>query len=137
MKSLIFEVVVRFFQPLMLLFSVFMLITGHDRPGGGFSGGLIAAAAFVMHSLASGVSSAQRSLRIEPRALAAWGLVIALAAAALPWLGGHPFLYGQWAEFVLPIAGAVELGTPLLFDLGVYLLVIGATLKIMFSLGEL
>lgn len=134
MPSLILSTAARYLLPLLLLFSVFLLLRGHDEPGGGFVGGLVGAAAFVLVGIAAGVDQARRLLRVDPRAALAAGLLLAVASG-LPGVAlGRPFLTGWWVT--LPVAGGAKLGTPLLFDLAVYLVVLGAALTIVFALME-
>lgn len=134
MFSLILSTAVRYLFPLMLLFSVFLLLRGHNEPGGGFVGGLVVAAAFSFYAIAYGVPVARRTLGIDPRALIGIGLLVALGSGLLPVFAGLPFMTGLWTESELPILGKV--GTPMLFDVGVYLVVIGVMLTIIFTLAE-
>ena len=135
MSSLILSTAARLLLPLLLLFSVFLLLRGHHEPGGGFAGGLVAAAAFSLLMVAFDVPTARRSLGLDPRTLIGIGLVIALASGMVGPLTGRPFLTGVWGYLPLP-GGAVDLGTPLLFDVGVYLVVVGTALTIILALGE-
>lgn len=136
MTSLILQTATRLLQPILLLFSLVLLLRGHDSPGGGFVGGLAAAAAFALNAMAYGVPAARRSLRLDPRSLAGAGLVVAVASASLSLALGRPFMSGTWMTVGLPELAHVQVGTPLLFDLGVYLVVLGATLTIVFGLAE-
>lgn len=134
MKSVILTTTNRFLMGLLLVFSVFLLLRGHNLPGGGFTGGLVAAAAFSLHALAFGVPSARRLLRLAPRTIMGFGLLVALVSGLLAWLHGRPLLTGLWDHTPLPVVG--KLGTPLLFDVGVYLVVLSITLLIVFALAE-
>lgn len=134
MTSLVLSTATRFLLPLMLLFSLFLLFRGHNDPGGGFVGGLVAATGVVLYALAYGVETAQRLLRVHPRVLIAIGSLCALGSGALACLSGRPFLTGLWSVYELPVVGKV--GTPLVFDVGVYVTVVGVTLLIIFSLAE-
>lgn len=136
MTSLILQTAARVLQPLMLFVSVFLLLRGHDHPGGGFVGGLVAAAAFGLQVMAFGAKTAWDAMRVEPRTLMGVGLVLALGAGALPLLGGRALFTSLWLRADLPGIGAVALGTPLVFDVGVYLVVAGATLAALFALEE-
>ncbi len=136
MSSLVLRTTARFLLPLMLLFSIFLLLRGHNEPGGGFIAGLVAAAAFALHGMAHGVPAARSTLRFEPRSLIGAGLLVALASGLLPVLTGLPFLTGLWTELSLPLSGSSLAGTPVIFDLGVFLVVLGVTLMILFSLAE-
>ena len=135
MTSLILRSATRRLTPLILFFSLFLLLQGHDAPGGGFVGGLTAAAAFVLHGVAFGTRATLEALRIAPIRIAGAGLVIALVACFVPLLGRKSFLAGWWGD--LPVGrGGVQVGSPLLFDLGVYVLVIGTALTVIFSVAE-
>lgn len=123
-------------KPLILLFSVFLLFRGHNDPGGGFAGGLVAAAAFCLDAFARNVLDARRSLRLYPKLLIGVGLLVALGSGLPGLLLDSAFLGGQWYTLYLPVYGEVKLGTPLLFDVGVYLAVIGVTLTIVMTLME-
>ncbi len=136
MTSFILLTTARLLLPLLLMFSVFLFLRGHNEPGGGFVAGLVAAIAWVLYALASDTAQAYQALRIEPRALIGWGLLAALVSGLPGLLLGQPFLTAQWMELALPGGGTLELGTPLLFDLGVYLTVVGVTLTSVFALSE-
>ena len=138
MTSRILQTATRFMMPLLLLFSVFLFLRGHNHPGGGFIGGLVGAAAFALYALAYGVAAARQVLRLDARTLLAAGLLIVLSVAVLPLALGLPLLAHRhfWIEPALPGFGQLPLGTPLLFDLGVYLIVVGAALTIILTLAE-
>ncbi|MBN1666555.1 MAG: Na+/H+ antiporter subunit B [Anaerolineales bacterium] len=133
-QSLILSTASRYLLPLLLLFSIFLLLRGHNEPGGGFVGGLVAAAAFALHAIAFDVPSTRYLLRVEPLVLIGTGLLMAAASGLFGLLVGEPFMTALWSTRELPVLG--KLGTPLLFDLGVYLVVLGITLKIVFVLAE-
>jgi multicomponent Na+:H+ antiporter subunit B len=132
--SLILSTAARLLLPLLLLFSVFLLLRGHNEPGGGFVGGLVVAAAFALYALAEGVETARRALRVSTQTIIAAGLLVAAVSAVLPLLAGLPAMTGLWLENEVPIVGKV--GTPLLFDVGVYLTVAGVTLRIILNMAE-
>ena len=134
MGSLILSTATRYLMPLLMIFSIFLLIRGHNEIGGGFVGGLVAAAALVLYAISSNVASARRILRIEPHYLVGLGLLTALVSGLVPWLSGQPFLTGVWYDQPVPVVG--KIGTPLFFDIGVYMVVVGVTLMIMFTLAE-
>ena len=136
MRSLILQTATRFLITLLLLFSLFLLVRGHHLPGGGFAGGLVAAGAFGLHSLAFDERETRRLLRVDPVILTAAGLVVALVSGLPGLLSGQPYLTARWGYLPLPGALRVELGTPLLFDLGVYFAVLGTTLTIILALEE-
>ena len=134
MPSLVLKTATRYLIPLMLMFSVFLLLSGHNAPGGGFVGGLLASAAFSLYAIAYGFDVARDTLTIEPRRLIGVGLSLALLSGLLSIALGYPFMTGKWDTTELPAIG--KLGTPLMFDTGVYILVLGVTLMIVFSLAE-
>jgi multicomponent Na+:H+ antiporter subunit B len=133
MTSLILRTATRFLMPLLLLFALFLLLRGHNAPGGGFVAGLVVSAAFVLYSIDSGVAAGRRALLVQPSTLLGVGLLIALASGLPGLLLGRPFMTSLWASISLPSA-TIDLGTPLLFDLGVFLAVIGVVLTIVFTL---
>ncbi len=130
LTSPIFRTAVRVLMPLLLLFAVFLLLRGHNEPGGGFVGGLVAAAAFALYAIAYGVARARHALLVNPLTLLGAGLLIALASGVPATLGGQPYMTAQWA--LEPVA----VGTPALFDIGVFLVVTGVVLMMIFSLAE-
>jgi multicomponent Na+:H+ antiporter subunit B len=136
MNSLILRTVTRFLVTLLLLFSIFLLLRGHNEPGGGFVGGLVAAGAFALYGLAYDEASARAALRVNTRSLIAVGLLVAGASGLIPLLAGRPFLTGLWGAVDLFGVTSLELGTPLLFDIGVYLAVLGVTLTIILTMAE-
>jgi len=134
--SLVLRTAAGILKPLMLLFSVFLLLRGHNDPGGGFAGGLVAAAGFCLDAFARNVTDARRSLRVYPKLLIGIGLLVALASGLPGLLLDNAFLGGQWVSLAIPLVGEVKVGTPLVFDVGVYLAVIGITLTIVMTLME-
>ncbi len=134
MNSLILSATVRFLISILLMFSIIMLFRGHHAPGGGFVGGLVAAAAFSLYALAYDVKASLKLLRLNPRYLIAIGLMISLGSGLVGLLSGDNFLTGLWLMTPLPVIG--KLGTPVTFDIGVYLVVLGASLTIIFALAE-
>ena len=134
MKSLVARAAIRLLMPLLLIYSLFLLFRGHNAPGGGFVGGLVAAAAFTVFAIAFGVQSARDALRISPRNLIAAGLITALISAFFGPFHGEPFMTGAWGSRSYP--GIGKIGTPFLFDVGVYLVVLGVVLTIILSLVE-
>lgn len=131
MNSLILTTGARLLIALFLTFSVYVLLRGHNAPGGGFIGGLIAACGFAILAFASGVAEARAALRLDPRSIGIFGMVCALISGlmALP-LGFEPFA-GIWVT----IAG-YDLSSVMLFDIGVYLAVVGGVLTLIFALEE-
>ena len=136
MNSIILRTAIRFLMPLLILFSWFLLVRGHNQSGGGFAGGLVAAAAFALYSLSYNANEARRVWKISPAVLIASGLLVAVLSGLIGLLAGQPFLTGLWTYVTIPGFGALEVGTPVLFDIGVYLLVFGITITLVFSLEE-
>jgi len=134
MISIILAVAMRYMLPLLLLLAVYLLLHGHNVPGGGFIGGLVASAAFSLYTLANGAEEARKILMIDPRTLMGVGLFALLASGVCGLLLEEPFLTGIWSTVKVPVLGKV--GTPFIFDCGVFLVVIGVTLTFIFSLEE-
>ncbi|QDY70076.1 Na+/H+ antiporter subunit B [Qingshengfaniella alkalisoli] len=137
MKSIILQAASQILVALLLVFSVYMLLRGHNAPGGGFIGGLIGATGFVLHAIACGTEQTRAALRLKPENLAIIGLAMSLLAGLISLPFGDPLLTGQWlflgaseGEKGLPIS------TILLFDIGVYFVVLGAALTIVMALEE-
>lgn len=135
MNSVILKTATRLLFPLLLVFSVFLFIRGHNEPGGGFIGGLVGASAFVLFAMAFGTRITRDLLRLDPRILVGWGLLFALISGIPGMFYGSAFLTGQWS-FPLLFGAELALGTPLIFDIGVYLVVVGFSLAVIFSLEE-
>lgn len=134
MKSLVLRTSTWLMIPVLLLFSVFLLLRGHNLPGGGFVGGLVAASAVLLQLIASGPGEVRRLIPFDVKLLLPAGLLIALFSG-LPALAlGQPFLTGVWVR--LPIWDGLKLGTPTFFDVGVYLVVLGITVQIILSMAE-
>ncbi|WP_187260814.1 MnhB domain-containing protein [Pontibacter beigongshangensis] len=179
MKTLILAVAIRIFIPIFVFFSLYILIRGHNHPGGGFIGGLICAIGFIFHTMTHGPKETsntfftvryyrltpergqgfllhkliilyknlfrkeevrtgsewhKRQFRIDPIFIIASGLFLATTSGVFSLLANQPYMTGVWADYYLPIIG--KPGTPILFDLGVYLLVLGVVLKITFIMAE-
>ena len=128
-RSKILQITVDWLQPLLLLFSLFLLLRGHNAPGGGFSGGLVAGAAFILAALARGTSHVREQLPCSAGFLVRLGLVLGFVAAILPLLLGQPAFTGLWIEPKLPVIGTA--GSFLIFDTGVYLLVMGFVIGVL------
>jgi multisubunit Na+/H+ antiporter MnhB subunit len=136
MTSLILSTAARLIVPVLALFSLFLLFRGHDEPGGGFAGGLVAASAVILVAISVGAQAARRLLMFEAPVIVGAGLGLALVSGLLGVLAGEPVLTGLWIE--VPFGGDVVLkvGTPLVFDIAVFLVVVGATTGIVLGLIE-
>ena len=135
MNTLILRTVAPPITALMLVFSVFVLLRGHNEPGGGFIGGLIAVSALAIYGIAYGVSAVRRAIRFHPLAIAGFGLLIATLSGFLSLFVGAPFMTGLW---IYPSFFGVELAlaTVITFDIGVYFVVLGAISSIALALEE-
>ncbi|GLR64634.1 monovalent cation/H+ antiporter subunit A [Marinospirillum insulare] len=123
--------------PLALLVSAYIFLRGHNMPGGGFIAGLITSVAIIQQYIAHGVDWIKDRLRINYQWLVASGILIAALTGVGSWFFNRPFLTTWYDYFNLPLIGEFELASAMLFDLGVYLTVIGATLMILANLGKL
>lgn len=135
MNSIILRTASPFLVGLTVLFSIYVLLRGHNEPGGGFIGGLIGASAFATYTLAEGAVATRRALVLSPIALAGIGLLIAGASGLASLLFGDAFLTGQW-WFPAFNPELKYLSTVVLFDIGVYLVVVGAILAIIIGLED-
>ena len=135
MNTLIFRTIAPLLTVVMIVFSVFVLLRGHNEPGGGFIGGLIAAAAISIYGMALGPASARRALRVHPLSLAGFGVLIAGLAGLLSMAFGVPFLTGLWRVFAVGDA-EIAISTPLVFDIGVYFTVFGTLAAVALGLED-
>src|SRR5690625_5407759 len=113
----------------MLLLSVFIFLRGHNEPGGGFIGGLIAASAFILYVIAFSPEAGRLTLSVDPNMIIGTGLLSAFAGGVIPVFTGQPFLTGMWVNEVI-FRNEVQMGAPLLFDVGDYLVIIGGIVTI-------
>ncbi len=134
---LILATLSRLLLPLALLISAFIFLRGHNLPGGGFIAGLITSVALILQYVANGVQWTRSRLPLNYHQMAGGGVLLAGATGLASWLFGFPFLTTTFGHFNIPLVGEVELASAMLFDLGVYLTVIGATLLILANLGKL
>ncbi|GGY00335.1 monovalent cation/H+ antiporter subunit A [Litchfieldella qijiaojingensis] len=123
--------------PLALLVAAFIFLRGHNMPGGGFIAGLVTAVALILVYMARGVEWTQNRLDFPYQPVAIGGVAVATLTGLGSWLFGRPFLTSAFGHFHIPLVGDIELATAMLFDLGVYLAVVGATLMILANLGKL
>lgn len=135
MRTVIFRTVAPYLTSLMVLFSIFVLLRGHNEPGGGFIGGLIAASAFAVYGIACGVSPVRRALYFHPMALSGFGLLLATLSGLLSLFFDVPFLTGLWTSPNL-FGVQLDLSTPLFFDIGVYFVVVGSITSVALALEE-
>ncbi len=135
MRTIIFRTIAPYLSALMVLFSIFVLLRGHNEPGGGFIGGLIAASALAIFGIACGVASVRRAIVFHPMGVSGFGLFLAAVAGIPSIFKARAFMTSQWLE--LHVFGVeIALSTPLFFDIGVYLVVVGAIGSIALALEE-
>ncbi|WP_136707371.1 Na+/H+ antiporter subunit A [Agromyces sp. H66] len=134
-RSILVEVLVRLLFHPAIVVSVYLLFVGHNAPGGGFAGGLVAGLALVARYLAGGRYELGEAAPIDAGRLLGTGLLVAAGTATLPLLFGRTVFESSWLETDVPVLGTISIGTSTLFDLGVYLVVVGLVLDILRSLG--
>jgi multicomponent Na+:H+ antiporter subunit B len=133
-RPLILRTASDFLAVLLVVYSIFLLLRGHNDPGGGFIGGLLVTGAFVVYALGHGVAAARRLLRADPRSLIGIGLAVVFLSGCAALFLGRPFLTGLWLDYAVPGIGKVS--TVLLFDVGVYVVVLGTVTLILFSVAD-
>lgn len=136
MISLILATVSRLVLPILVLFSLHLMLRGHNEPGGGFIAGLMTAAALVLQYIAHNSQYVRANLRLNYRVLLGAGLALAGGTGVAAFFYGSAFLEHRFGHFHLPLLGDVELATALAFDVGVYLVVVGMALLVISALGE-
>jgi multisubunit Na+/H+ antiporter MnhB subunit len=132
MNSVILKTATRLMVGLMLVFSVYLLLRGHHEPGGGFAAAIVAGTAFALFSITEGPNRVRRAIRLQPKTLSMVGLGLAMVSGVPALLFQRPFLSGVWFR----LGPGWDLGTPLVFDTGVFLAVLGAILALVLSLEE-
>lgn len=133
--SLILDTVLDMVFRTALVFSTFLLFAGHNAPGGGFVAGLVTGVALVLRYVAGGADEVDRVARAHETTLLGSGLLLAAGTGIAGWFTGGSFLHASKVEIDLPVLGALKATSALLFDLGVYLIVVGLTLSLLRSLG--
>ena len=135
MNTLIFRTAAPVITSLMVMFSIFVLLRGHNEPGGGFIGGLIAVSALAIYGIAYGVAAVRRAIVFHPLSISGFGLLVATLSGVVSAFVGVPFMTGLW---VAPSFAGVEvpLATVISFDIGVYLVVVGGFTSIALALEE-
>ena len=135
MNTVIFRTAAPLIVATMLVFSVYICLRGHNEPGGGFIGGLIGAASIAIFGMASGVPAVRRALKVDPLALAGFGVLLAGFAGLMSLFIDAPFLTAIWLYLDMGET-TVPLSTPLFFDIGVYLVVFGTISAIALALED-
>jgi len=135
-SSLILRIGMRLILPLMILFGAFMALKGHNAPGGGFIGGLIIAVALAIYRMAYGEQALHTAVPVHPRLLIFMGLALAMVTALMPLLAGEPVLRSVVTDLHLTKAISVHFVSAIFFDIGVLLVVVGASLGIVTRFNE-
>lgn len=130
------SVIMKWLFPVIIVLAIYLFLRGHDLPGGGFAGGITLATAFILQYLASGTIWVEDRLRILPVNWIGLSLLLAAITGMASWLFGYPFLtsYSQYVD--IPLIGSVPGATALFFDLGVFGLVVGATVLMLIALAH-
>jgi len=136
MYSLILQIAARNLLPILVVYSILILLRGHNAPGGGFIGGLLAAAGFILYAIAFGVENTRKKLRLDPRTFIGIGLFCALISGLPSFIKDQPFTTVEFCTLKIPLIGKLGISTPLIFDVGVFFVVIGVLLTIVFTLSE-
>ncbi len=134
---LLLAVISQSLLPLALLVSAYIFLRGHNMPGGGFIAGLITSVAIIQQYIAHGVNWIKQRLKLDYQIMIGSGISIATLSGLGSWVFGHPFLTSWFDYFYLPVIGKFELASAMIFDLGVFLTVVGATMLILANLGQL
>lgn len=135
MRTLIFRTAAPVITSLMIMFSIFILLRGHNEPGGGFIGGLIAVSALAVHGIAYGVPAVRRAIVFHPLSISGFGLLLSTLSGVVSAFVGVPFMTGLWVTPSL-VGVEVPLATVISFDIGVYLVVVGGFTAIALALEE-
>jgi multicomponent Na+:H+ antiporter subunit B len=135
MNTVIFRTIAPFLVSVMVVFSVFVLLRGHNQPGGGFIGGLIAASGIAIYGIAMGVAEVRKALVVDPLAIAGFGLFMSGFSGLMSIAYDVPFLTGLWTYFEIGNS-KVALSSVMIFDIGVYLVVLGTIAAIALALEE-
>ncbi len=134
-RSVVLETAVRLVFHTVLVFGLYLLFAGHNQPGGGFVGGLVAGCAFVLRYAATGRDEIDRAVPVDPVLPLGGGLLLAAGTGAAAWLLGADNLAGGYVELDVPVLGVVKATSALAFDLGVFLVVVGLVLLVLRTLG--
>ncbi len=129
--------ITRLLLPLALLFSAYIFLRGHNEPGGGFIAGLITAAVLILQYIASGIVWTRPRFHFDNHIIMAWGLLLALVTGIGSWMVGYPFLTSTFTYVTLPLVGKFEVASAMIFDLGVYLAVVGSVMLMLVKLGTI
>lgn len=135
-RSILLATVIDVVARTVLVFALFLLLSGHNAPGGGFVGGLVAGSALLLRYLAGGADEVEARRPLRPEVLIGSGLALAVLDGAWAWTSGEPFLSNSFFRLELPLLGTVKTTSALPFDIGVFLVVYGVCLAAIISLGR-
>ena len=135
-RSVIVDTTARLVFHSALVLSIYLLLAGHNQPGGGFTGGLVAGAALAVHYVAGGIDDVRAGMPLRPWTVLGAGLALAATTAVVPLVVGGAALEGAYVEISLPAVGAAKLTSALSFEIGVYLVVLGLVAMIFEAFGE-
>ena len=128
MNSVILQIAAKYVRWLLVFFAIVALYRGHNQPGGGFIGGLLVSLSVVFYSFAFDANKAKAKLKLQPEGYIAFGLILIILSVLPGMIMGKVLMSGIWTSIDLPILGELKLGTPFLFDIGVFLAIIGVIL---------
>ncbi|CAN5785409.1 hypothetical protein BH23ACT5_BH23ACT5_08760 [soil metagenome] len=134
-RSLVLDFLVDLVIRTALVFSLFLLFTGHNAPGGGFVAGLVAGIALVLRFVAGGQPALRELMWAPPDAVMGLGLTLSLGTGIGGWMWGESFLHSVKVETTLPLLGVIKATSALPFDIGVFIVVFGLTAALLLSLG--
>lgn len=137
MNTVLLKLTASYLKYILYVLAAWFFLKGHNNPGGGFIAGLLVSSAFMLNMLTYGGKEVRRSMKVSPINLAVSGVIVSTLVSLSPILFDLPFMTGMWLpDFNLPLLGAVHLGTPLLFDAGVLMTVIGFVVSVIFDLEK-
>jgi multicomponent K+:H+ antiporter subunit A len=129
-------VIMQWLFPIVIVLAAYLFLRGHDLPGGGFAAGIAMTSAFILQYMAAGTRWLEDRLRVLPLAWIGFGLLLAVGTGMGAWLFGYPFLTSHSRYLDLPLIGKVPAASALLFDLGVFSLVVGATVLMLIAIAH-
>ena len=135
-NDMMFQVFIRLIAIVVVTFSIYLFFSGHNEPGGGFIGGLMTAIAILVLYLIFGKEQIKKALPLNYTYMMGVGLLLGAFTGIISWIFGYPYLTQFFDYFQIPGFGEVELTTALIFDLGVYLLVVGCAMTLILTIVE-
>ena len=130
------RIIMQWLFPVILTFAIYLLMRGHDLPGGGFAGGVTASIAILLLYMAGGTRWVEGRLDIRPLRWISFGLLLAVGTGIASWVAGYPFLTSYFSYLTIPLIGDVPIASALLFDIGVFAVVVGTTVLILIALAH-